>query len=205
MKDFDNSLLTQLSAEESVLCFLISIVVNESQTLYYTTFDIPLFWDNNLYEPNEVSLSTFNYSADLSVDKIQMKFTTVDLSMPAILMNNNLLNNEVIINVGGYDGSTVIAEPQFRGFITEWDMDETDLTLMVSNELIHWNKKALRRSDPLCQWGFKSVECGYTGTATSCNKTYSQCEDYSNTNNFGGFRFLPSIEENEIWWGKQRT
>lgn len=38
-----------------------------------------------------------------------------------------------------------------------------------------------------CYWKFKGIECGYSGTATTCNKSLTQCKEYSNSGRFGGF------------------
>lgn len=37
-----------------------------------------------------------------------------------------------------------------------------------------------------CRWKFKSVQCGYSGAETVCNKTLSRCKALSNTNRWGG-------------------
>jgi len=38
-----------------------------------------------------------------------------------------------------------------------------------------------------CYWKFKGIECGYAGTATTCNKSLLQCKSYNNSSRFGGF------------------
>jgi lambda family phage minor tail protein L len=38
-----------------------------------------------------------------------------------------------------------------------------------------------------CYWKFKSIECGYTGTDITCDKSLSQCKSYGNSGRFGGF------------------
>jgi lambda family phage minor tail protein L len=38
-----------------------------------------------------------------------------------------------------------------------------------------------------CYWKFKGVECGYTGTATVCDKSLLQCKSFGNSARFGGF------------------
>jgi lambda family phage minor tail protein L len=38
-----------------------------------------------------------------------------------------------------------------------------------------------------CRFKFKSDRCGYTGTATTCNKTLSRCRELDNSTRFGGF------------------
>lgn len=37
-----------------------------------------------------------------------------------------------------------------------------------------------------CRFKFKSIECGYTGTGSTCNKTLVECQNYENALRFGG-------------------
>jgi len=34
-----------------------------------------------------------------------------------------------------------------------------------------------------------------------CDRSYASCTAYANTDNFGGFRFLPYLENKEVLWG----
>jgi lambda family phage minor tail protein L len=38
-----------------------------------------------------------------------------------------------------------------------------------------------------CRYKFKQERCGYTGTATSCNKTLVRCRELNNSTRYGGF------------------
>jgi len=203
MKDYDNDLLTLLNLDESNLGLLMSIYVSEELSLYYTTFDMDVLWDGNVYSSTDMDIGDISYSTGLSVDKFELKLNAVNLVNPTIFLENDLRNNEVIINLGGFvlaDGIT--AAPLFSGVIDDWDLSELSLDITIVNEFILWNKKALRIPDVLCQWGFGEVECGYTPSAGQrCNKTYNQCTTYGQQDNYGGFRFINSVEENKIWWG----
>lgn len=42
-----------------------------------------------------------------------------------------------------------------------------------------------------CSFKFKSAECGYTGSATTCDNTLVTCRSYNNSHRFGGF---PGVE-----------
>ena len=55
------------------------------------------------------------------------------------------------------------------------------------------NGKYLRNN---CRWIFKGTECGYSGSSTSCNRTFSNCQDLNNQLRYGGF---PSIPQNRIY------
>jgi phage-related protein len=93
-------------------------------------------------------------------------------------------------------------ENMFSGMISHWRMTNNVLYLETVNHLVWWNKRTLRQTTGDCRWDFKGTECGYGGGTTSCDRTYANCLTLSNSDNFGGFRFLPSVQELDIWWGR---
>ncbi len=46
---------------------------------------------------------------------------------------------------------------------------------------------------------FKSLQCGYSGLATSCDRTYATCSSLANAARFGGFLALPGEEVTLTW------
>ena len=98
----------------------------------------------------------------------------------------------------------VAVDDVFYGLVQGWDLSEERLQLRLVSELALWRKRALRPATASCPWEFKGSECGYSGDAEWCNQSYLRCQALNNTNNFGGFRFLPAIMEANIWWGGGR-
>jgi phage-related protein len=48
----------------------------------------------------------------------------------------------------------------------------------------------LRYFRDYCNWKFKSVECGYSGSTATCKRNFTNCQLLQNTTRFGGFRGL---------------
>lgn len=94
-------------------------------------------------------------------------------------------------------------QPLFRGLVNNWDLAESRLRIGLVNELALWNKRTLRPASASCPWAFGGTECKYTGTGGPCNQSYTSCVSLGNHLNFGGFRFLPSIVETSVWWGRE--
>lgn len=91
----------------------------------------------------------------------------------------------------------------FEGLIDSWSMSEGKIEITVANILSQWAQRTLSKHSASCRWKeFKGTECGYAGSETWCDRTYARCEVLSNTASFGGFRWLPSIVDKEIWWGR---
>jgi len=204
MRDFDNSYLLQLSAEEATVFWLVDMEISGTTHQYFCSLDLDILYDGNLYQSFEFKVNPISYSLSMAVDKVELNFANVDLIMSSILLNNAVKKRPIILYLGAMDGMTPLVEAVFYGIVSEWDADEKQAEIQIVNEFIFWNKKTLRLPSDLCQWPFKdSAECGYTGSETQCNKTYARCSELGNSDQFGGCRFMPALEEKEIFWGRK--
>jgi hypothetical protein len=93
----------------------------------------------------------------------------------------------------------------FQGTLDAWSLDEEKITCTLVSDMVKWNQKTLAKYSASCRWKeFKGTECGYSGSQTWCDRSYTRCSALANTVNFGGFRWLPSIIDKEIWWGRSK-
>ena len=91
----------------------------------------------------------------------------------------------------------------FKGYLDGWAWDEEWIDVDVVCALASWSRKTVRKISSTCRWiKFKGVECQYAGEETWCDRTYARCDALSNTANFGGFRWLPSIMNKTFYWGR---
>ncbi len=159
----------------------------------------------NKFETMPFDISTINYSAKSSVDKVMINIQNVDLQMSAVFLNENIMNKWGILWIGFFDSNNVIIDQPielFRGLVSTWKLSELKASITLVNEFIFWNKKTLRKHQSSCRWAFKGTECGYSGAETWCDQGYARCTALSNTDNFGGDRWLPDLMEKEIYWGR---
>jgi len=97
-------------------------------------------------------------------------------------------------------GKTVI----FDGEIDSWQLNEESLKVTVTSILARWSQRTLSKHPKSCRWKvFKGTECQYAGAETWCDRTHVRCTALSNTAHYGGFRWLPSLVDKDIWWGKK--
>lgn len=110
---------------------------------------------------------------------------------------------EEIYNQGLYGIAGPGVLTLFEGGLDAWTLNDKMLKIGAKSEMARWTQKPLSLHSVSCRWKqFKGTECGYAGEGTWCDRTYTRCEDLGNAPNFGGFRWLPSIMDKEIWWGK---
>ncbi len=91
----------------------------------------------------------------------------------------------------------------FNGNIDEWSMEDGQLSIKMKSEFSQWNQITLRIQSSSCSWKvFKGTECQYAGPESWCDRTYTRCVALTNTANFGGERWVASIIDKVIWWGR---
>jgi phage-related protein len=204
MININEDLLAELESEEVVLFMLLAF---DFDTPYYCTdHDTSLFYDGVKYLHHPFTIEGINFSADMSVDTMNITMDNSDRTFLARLLSEDARNKTVTASVGCLNTNHQIIDVLeiFPGILGGWDASEKTVEVTVVNEFVLWQKDTLRVAQSSCPWDFKGTEgfCGYTGSETWCDQSYDRCLELSNTDNFGGFRFMPSLEEADIWWGR---
>ena len=118
-----------------------------------------------------------------------------------LILEGGLVDGEAMMLEAG-ENTIIGGHDLFYGLVSDWKITEESVWMEIQNELAFWSKKPLRKCSSSCPWEFKGTECTYSGVETWCDQSYERCYALLNSDNFGGFRFLPEIEEKEIWWGR---
>lgn len=163
----------------------------------------------------EFKFSTIRYSKRRIVDKANISFSMIN--NPEILaafaggtpQGSKAILRLVIVD----DDYSLVGDTSFiffEGEVDTWSMTEDNIKISLVSAMTKWSQKALRSHGSSCQWKvFKGITpdspCMYTGSETWCDRTYKRCAQLNNTDNFGGFRWLPSIVDKEIWWGREKV
>ncbi len=149
----------------------------QSNTYYAMPFDISATQSNAKGEIPTVTLQVSNVSRMLQ-PYIEQYAGGVGMQVKLIVVNASYLSEN-------YSELEMV----FDILATEADANWVYFTLGTPNPL--------RRRFPQyryiaehCQWNFKSAECGYTGAATECKRTFEWCRLLGNTKKFGGYKGL---------------
>jgi hypothetical protein len=204
MKTFDPSIVLELAKENQRFFILFEIQLSTA-TFYYNNSDIDLYSGGNKYDSLDFNFDKIDQSADMGVDSITLRFNAADIAMNAIILSEDILGAVALVSFICVDANyTIIAsEPLFRGLVSNWKIEDNQASIELKTELVLWRKETLRTCQSSCRWEFKGTECGYAGAIEWCDQSYEHCTSLANTDNFGGFRFLPDIMEEEIWWGRE--
>ena len=208
MRDIDSDILAELAKEELRPFLLIDKEI-ESTHYRYTDCDVPIVFDGNTYEPLGFSISSINYSSQNIVDSVDINIDNLDSVMTSLFIGSTPQGSTVILQLVLLDASyTIVGSASatiFEGTIDDWGLDEEKLRETIVSYFSQWSQKTLSKHSASCRWKvFKGTECGYSGGETWCDRTYARCLVLGNTDNFGGCRWLPSIINKEIWWGRLR-
>jgi len=229
MRNFDAEIAAEINKEDFRFFFLIEFQFGN--TYRFNDIDIPIYYNGELFTPRAFSFDSLSGSANLTVESFDIDIDDTDQVISALLLGEDVRNKIAILYFGvvaktliegvkwGDDAewdeatqweaekykSSIHIQEFIRGIIGGWELyDDNKCKINITNEMILWSKKCLRPQSSSCPWTFKGTECTYTGAETWCDQSYERCTALSNSNQFGGERFMPSVIEKEIWWGRQR-
>ena len=175
----------------------------------YTDFDVSITTatdstTENTYTSIGYVIESILYSMGNIVDEANISIDNLDQVMTLLFAGGVMQSQQAKIWVGVLDANELVIDTLnlFNGEIDSFSLGEDKLTLKLGSYFSKWSHKAISRHGSSCRWRvFKGTECQYAGAEPVCDRRYETCVDYSNIVNFGGFRWLPDLEEKVLWWG----
>jgi len=162
--------------------------------------------ESGLWEPRGFKFDPISYSMDTIVDQARITLDNRDDVLTVNFVGGTPQGSTVYLRKCVLDANDAVlgAVIMFQGDIDAWNLDQSQIAITVTSIANRWNQRTLNLYSPSCRWKeFGGPECQYDGTSW-CDRTYSRCCSLGNSDNFGGFRWLPSIIDKEIWWGSVR-
>jgi hypothetical protein len=104
----------------------------------------------------------------------------------------------ILLENGGYlmlDNDYIVGDSVglFEGKINNVKLTESEFSFDVERILGGYSTQSPNTTyDVNCQWGFKDSRCQYSGVETTCDKTLTSCQGYSNETRFGGYPSIPA-------------
>ncbi len=182
-------LLAALNASENAPLDLYEIYLDEG--IYYFA-EVDITWGGHHYLPYVESRSTIDRIDGPEFDRVSVTLSNVDLEMAQMILGSRIEGRKIVIrkidrNVS--NDSIVL----FNGRMERPNKINEKSVVIEAFELLGSIQHEIpaRTFSLLCPFRFKGEECGYEGEETECSKSWAACSAYSNTANFGGFRFIP--------------
>jgi len=206
MRNINSSILAELQSEELRPFVGLQLYI-ESSYYRFTDCDVPLAYSGNLFTPLGIKWDVIKYSRNKIVDQVRFELDNLEEDFTSMFVGGTPEGSEVVFYLftvneyGALAGGAAFT--MFEGEIGQWDLDETKLVFTATSIMSRWNRETLSKQGSSCRYKvFKGDRCGYSGGETWCDRTYVRCQTLGNTANFGGERWLPSIEGKQVWWGK---
>ena len=205
MRNWPANLLTQLQSEGYRPHHLVAF--DFSTPLRYTNCDVPLVYDGDTFNPRPFNVPEISYSIGSNVDKVTLEMDMADRN--AALLSEFVGGTpgdttvHVYLQVLDTDMQEIATAVIFQGKIDSYNYVPPTLTVPIASFHSLWNKRAMEISTPTCRRNFRQPDCGYVGAETWCDRSRARCVVLNNTDRYNGFRFLPDLEDKEIWWGQE--
>lgn len=194
-KSVDAAVKTKAAAAKNNPIYLVTISLSGT-TIYLTDNDEDVVFPASggaTYTAWGMKFSSTRNSMSGEIDRVTVTLDNTNATMSSYIVNYDFPGCQLSIKrvFGDLLSSSAYAMTVFAGVMGAPIANENYLSIAVSNPLSRANQQAGRLYTNLCAWEFKGTECAYAGAASTCNKTASQCNSYSNLANFGGYNYIP--------------
>lgn len=173
----------------------------------FTDCDVPIAYKptKQLFIPRGFSFDPTEFTQRQIVETLHVEIDNLDDRFTAKFVGGTPQGVSVVLYTVVLNKNYQIIGDRvtlFKGALDDWHLDGTRMTFTAASALVSWSQATLSRHGKSCRWKkFKGVECGYTGDVAHCDRSYETCSILANTDNFGGFRWLPEIMNKDIYFG----
>lgn len=208
MRSVPTALNDELLKEVAYMTHLVEFYF--STPAYYTELDIDIYYDDKHYVSRGMEVGDTKYSLTPEIDTTETTMDNVSKEFSNIVLSEEVRGKiyKLLIAALSYPAKVIATTQIFSGIIDTYKADPKKVVFTIDAPFVLWKRKIPRRKhQATCPWAFKipGSGCRYAGPATWCDQTYARCAALGNTINFGGDRWLPSLVNKEIWWGKKPT
>ena len=186
---------------DSVFAVLLEILIPGVPTVTITNNGDNIEWNSAVWQAFPFEISELNEDSSgevpqwtITLDNRQRVIEKYLSDYDQYLKTNGIEGNEIkcncfIVNTKDLENTVPITEVYFELHQPSTDSNTATFVLTADSpfNIILPKRRFLKQ---YCFWKFKGTECGYTGTALTCDKSLTQCKAYNNSGRFGGF---PSV------------
>jgi len=183
---------------DAVFLVLLEIQIPDTPTVYLVNNTEDIIWNGKTWQNFPFELQDINQGTDGSVPTWVVKISNVNRAIEQYLQRYDLYlkqhgidGNEItciIRVVNNKDLGNLEPITEHEAILSQPTTDPTWATFNLSAKSPYNRQFPPRKIlKSFCAWQFKSVQCGYTGTAQYCDKTLTTCRLLENSQRFGGF------------------
>ena len=204
MRSLPTDLALEIGKDFAFFCHVLKMEL--STAVYYTDLDMDVIWEGNTYLSRGLRFHNTSLNITAAIDRTSFEIDNTGLEFSSLVLSEDTRGRACTIHIAAIDknGQVRAADTPFVGMLDSITVDNRKAVFDVYSHMILWKRKCPARiHQSSCPWIFKdAATCRYAGAELWCDHSYDRCVALSNSNNFGGFRFLPSLQNKQIWWGR---
>lgn len=178
-------------ASDNVALLLLEITYPAETPIYVCLNNATVIWNGRTWLPAIFSLSGLSETKDAEIPSVTLSFIDINRAITPVIDEH-----------GGGMGATVIMRVVNSKYLENTTPEIEETMEIIDCSIDYQNKISLRlgaenlinRRCPQnrylknhCRFEFKDARCGYSGSATECNRTFANCKILLNQTRFGGF------------------
>lgn len=195
MRDINSTFRTEKNSPTNKPIFLYRIYdYDGASDLLFAEYDSNITFNGDVYAAFPITHEFIEESGNQEISQIKLRASNISRYIQAYLEQYDLRGKRVdIILVWANQLNNPDVKIVDTYYIDSYAANEKDVEFTLTSkfdvlEVPLPSGKYLRSH---CRWVFKSAECGYAGSETSCNRTFQRCQALNNVARFGGFPSIP--------------
>jgi hypothetical protein len=196
MRTIDPIVIENLKAEFYRPAVLMTMNIS-GDILRYTTWQTPIMVGGFKYVPLGMSFNAIRYGIGAIVDTVDIKIDDVNKNMYNLLspLSNDNMALELSLAVLDRYETVLGTTDLFKGSISGWAYSPGATSIKGVSIFEQWGRVSVNLFSSSCRWTvFGGAECTYSvSPGNVCDRTYTTCQGFNNTANFGGFRWTPTL------------
>jgi lambda family phage minor tail protein L len=195
-RNIDSTFKTEKSRQENEPIFLYTIEKYDGSTdLHFAGYDTDISYNSVFYSKFPITHEFVGENNQGQIENVKIRLANVSRLIQSYLEQYDLRGKKVIIRmVWANQLSDPDAYIDDVFYIDNYaaDQNNVEFTLTGKFDVLGVDLPSRRYTRNYCAWKFKSLECGYQGEETSCNKTQQRCKELRNYQRFGAFPSVPT-------------
>lgn len=169
----------------------------------FAAYSQDVIFDGITYEKFPITHDQITENTKGEIDTTKVQISNISRLIEYYLQNYDLRGKKVTIKLVDAD---LLDDPdayiEFSNYIDSYASNVKDVvfTLMSKFDILNLMLPTILWMRDWCQWEFacpairalgRGEECGYTGSETTCNRTWQRCQELGNSRRFLGARGIP--------------
>lgn len=175
-----------------------------TKDLKLAEYDTDIIFNDETYSSFPITHEFIGENTSGEIDAVKIRLANVSRLIQAYIESDNYEFRGLKVTIRRVWADQLLDTDAYIDdiyYIDEYtaDQNNVEFTLTGKFDVLDVTLPFRKYTRNYCQWKFKSTECGYTGSETTCNKTLAKCREYGNQIRIGAFPSIPSKRIFNAW------